>query len=268
MRPAIATMFAGLTMATLLGVPFGAWFGLLLGWRAAFWAVTVVGVAALVVLALVLPRQIGNGAATTSVRDELTALMRPQVQLGLATTALGFAGLFTVFTYIQPILMEVAGFSKTAVSPILLVFGVGLSIGNLFGGRLADRGLGRALLVTLASLIVVLLALAPAMNAQIPIVALVGFLGAAAFATAPPLQLRVLEKAGEAGRTLASSLNIAAFNIGNAFGAWVGSATIAHGAGLTALPVVAAAITALGFAVALWSLHLDRRPIRAVCEQS
>jgi len=179
-------------------------------------------------------------------------------------TVLGFAGLFTVFTYIQPILTHVTGFSEAAVSPILLVFGAGLSIGNIAGGRFADRGLPPALIGTLAGLAVVLLALAPALLFKAPAVMLVGLLRAAAFATVAPLQLRVLEKAGPAGRNLASSLNIAAFNLGNALGAWIGGVTIDHRPGLAALPLVAAAITALGLGLALWSLRLDRVRITAI----
>jgi MFS transporter, DHA1 family, inner membrane transport protein len=261
---AISTMFVGLTVATLLGVPFGAWFGLLLGWRAAFWAVAVIGVAAFVVLALFVPGDVGRAEQAAPLRDELAVLARPQVQLGLAMTVLGFAGLFTVFTYIQPILTSVTGFSAAAVSPILLVFGAGLSIGNIAGGRLADRGLARALIGTLTGLALVLVVLRPALSSMVPAVLLVGLLGVAAFATVAPLQLRVLEMAGPAGRNLASSLNIAAFNLGNALGAWVGGVTIDHGLGLGALPLVAAAITVLGLGVALWSLRLERTLIPVI----
>jgi MFS transporter, DHA1 family, inner membrane transport protein len=255
---AISTMFVGLTVATLLGVPFGAWFGLLLGWRAAFWAVAAIGVVAFAVLAIFVPGDVGRDDKPVPLRDELAVIARPQVQLGLAMTVFGFAGLFTVFTYIQPILTGITGFSKGAVSPILLVFGAGLSIGNIVGGRLADRGLARALIGTLAGLVVVLVILAPALSTMVPTVLLVGLLGAAAFATVAPLQLRVLEQAGTAGQSLASSLNIAAFNLGNALGAWIGGVTIDHGPGLAALPLVAAAVTTLGLGIALWSLRLDR----------
>lgn len=255
---AISTMFVGLTVATLLGVPFGAWFGLLLGWRAAFWAVAAIGVVAFAVLAIFVPGDVGCDDKPVPLREELAVIARPQVQLGLAMTVFGFAGLFTVFTYIQPILTGITGFSKGAVSPILLVFGAGLSIGNIAGGRLADRGLARALIGTLAGLVVVLVILAPALSTMVPTVLLVGLLGAAAFATVAPLQLRVLEQAGTAGQSLASSLNIAAFNLGNALGAWIGGVTIDHGPGLAALPLVAAAVTTLGLGIALWSLRLDR----------
>ncbi|MCA1415605.1 MFS transporter [Bradyrhizobium sp. NBAIM20] len=260
---AIATMFIGLTVATLLGVPFGAWLGLMLGWRAAFWAVTVIGVIAFSVVAALVPGHVGDGDKPISLAEEVAVLGRPQVLLGLAMTVFGFAGLFVVFTYIQPILTRFTGFSEAAVSPILLVFGVGLGIGNIAGGKLADRGLARALTGTLAALAIVLLGLAAVLPIKILTVALILLLGTAAFATVAPLQLRVLEAAGPSGRTLASSLNIAAFNLGNALGAWAGGVTIDRGLGLSALPLVAAGITAIGLVLALWSLRLDRAPATA-----
>lgn len=255
---AISTMFIGLTVATLLGVPFGAWFGLMLGWRAAFWAVTLIGVIAFAVVAALVPGHVGNGDKPISLAEEVAVLGRPQVLLGLAMTVFGFAGLFVVFTYIQPILTRFTGFSEAAVSPILLVFGVGLAIGNVAGGKLADRGLARALIGTLAALAIVLVGLAAVLSIKILAIALILLLGVAAFATVAPLQLRVLEAAGSSGRTLASSLNIAAFNLGNALGAWAGGITIDRGLGLSALPLVAAGITAIGLVLALWSLRLDR----------
>jgi DHA1 family inner membrane transport protein len=260
---AISTMFIGLTVATLLGVPFGAWLGLLLGWRAAFWTVAVIGVIAFAILAVFVPGNVGQDDKPTSLRDEVAVLAQPQLLLGLAITVFGFGGLFTVFTYIQPILTRISGFSQSAVSPILLVLGAGLAIGNVMGGRFADRGLTRALIGTLAGLAIVLVVLAPALGMKIPTVLLMGLLGVAAFATVAPLQLRVLEKTGSAGQNLASSLNIAAFNLGNALGAWAGGVTIDAGLGFAALPLVAAAITLVGLGVALWSVHLDRRPVSA-----
>jgi len=263
---AISTMFIGLTVATLLGVPFGAWFGLMLGWRAAFWAVTVIGVIAFAVVAALVPGHVGNGGKPISLAEEVAVLGRPQVLLGLAMTVFGFAGLFAVFTYIQPILTRFTGFSEAAVSPILLVFGIGLAIGNVAGGKLADRGLTLALIGTLAALAIVLLGLAAVMSIKSLAIALILLLGIAAFATVAPLQLRVLEASGPNGRTLASSLNIAAFNLGNALGAWAGGVTIDRGLGLSALPLIAAGITAIGLVLALWSLRLDRRPDAvAVC---
>jgi DHA1 family inner membrane transport protein len=259
---AIAAMFTGLTVATLLGVPFGAWLGLAYGWRSTFWAVAAVGVVAALVLALLVPRDHGT-PEPAPLREELAVLRRPQVLLGLLMTVFGYAGVFVVFTYIQPILTSISGFPEAAVSPILLVFGVGLGLGNLLGGRLADRGLVPAVLGTLAVLALVLAAMPLALPYQTAAVIFVGLLGGAAFATVAPLQLRVLEQAGNAGQTLASSLNIAAFNLGNALGAWLGGVTIDHGPGLGSISLVASAVTVLGLGVAIWSVRLERCTIDA-----
>lgn len=255
---AIAMMFTGLTAATLLGVPFGAWLGLDYGWRSTFWAVAAVGVLATIVLTVFVPNT-RERSQTPPLRDELAVLARPQVLLGLLMTVLGYAGVFAVFTYIQPILTRITGFSDAAVSPILLVFGAGMAIGNILGGRIADKRLVPALIGTLATLAAVLILMTPALQAKIPAVVAIGLFGAAAFATVAPLQLRVLEKAGGAGQSLASSLNIAAFNLGNALGAWTGGLVIDFGPGLSALTWVAALITLTGLATALWSVRLDRR---------
>ncbi len=255
---AIAIMFTGLTAATLLGVPFGAWLGLEFGWRSTFWAVTGIGVLATIILSIFVPSS-KETEAPGRLRDEVATLARPQVLMGLAMTVLGFAGVFAVFTYIQPILTQVTGFSKEAVSPILLVFGGGLAVGNLLGGRLADRRLMPAVLGTLAALAVVLGLMTFGIHSKVATVAFAGLLGVAAFATVAPLQLRVLEKAGGAGQSLASSLNIAAFNLGNALGAWLGGVVIASALGLEALTWVAALVTVAGLLIALASRRMDRR---------
>lgn len=237
---AIAIMFTGLTVANIAGVPFGTWLGQEYGWRTTFWAVAVVGIAALAVLAIFLPRD-NSEPEPQNWRSDLATMGRPQVLAGLAITVLGYAGVFTVFTYIAPLLTQVTGFSDAAVSPILLVFGGGLIIGNLVGGRLADRNLERSILLTLLALSLSLLVMAFVLPEKGWMVAMVGLVGAAGFATVAPLQMRVLEKAEGAGQALASSFNIAAFNLGNAIGAWGGGLAIDHGPGLSALPLVAAA---------------------------
>jgi DHA1 family inner membrane transport protein len=259
---AIAIMFTGLTAATLLGVPAGAWLGMQFGWRATFWAVTLIGAAAFAVIATFVPNARSGtdeaAAAPAALREELAVLARPQVLRGLAMTVLGFAGVFTVFTYIQPLLLRVTGVSESAVSPILLVMGGGLAVGNLLGGRLADRAPMRAVLATLAALAVVFAAMHWMVESPWSAVLFVALLGIAAFATVAPMQLRVLEQAAGAGQNLASSLNIAAFNLGNALGAWAGGVTVERGPGLQSLGWVAAAITLAGLAIALWSRAADR----------
>ena len=181
--------------------------------------------------------------------------------MGLLMTVLGFGGMFTVYTYIQPLLTDVAGFAESAVSPILLVFGVGMIVGNLLGGKFADRSLMPALLGTLATLTLVMGLMTFALHSQWAMVLFVGLLGAAAFATVSPLQLWVLQKA-EGAQSLASSLNIGAFNLGNAFGAWLGGAVIMHGAGLGALTWVGALVPLSALLVALYSVSLQKRSDR------
>ncbi|SFL06736.1 MFS transporter [Azotobacter beijerinckii] len=253
---AIAAMFTGLTVANILGVPFGTWLGQALGWRATFWAVTGVGVVALLVLQLYVPADRHRPEAADW-RGDLKAMARRPVLLGLLTTVLGYAGVFAVFTYIAPLLTHVTGFDKAAVSPILLVFGAGLVVGNLLGGRLADRHLQPTLLGSLMALVAVLGLMTWALHQQALAVIFVGLLGASAFATVPALQMWVLEKAQGAGQSLASSFNIAAFNLGNALGAWLGGLVIVHGPGLAALTWVAALIPLAALIVALVALRLE-----------
>jgi DHA1 family inner membrane transport protein len=260
-------MFTGLTLATLLGVPAGTWLGHLAGWRATFWAVAAIGVVALVVIAALVPAE-RQRQQPTPLRAELQAIAQPTVLLGLATTVLGFGGVFTVFTFVQPLLTRVSGFADSAVSPLLLVLGVGLIVGNLLGGRLADRRLAAALVGSLLALAMVLALAGVALHAKLPAMLAMGLFGIAAFATVAPLQLWVLHKAAGAPN-LASSLNIGAFNLGNALGAWLGGVVIDHGPGLAAVPYAGALLTLAGAAVALAGLRADRpAPVRlATCER-
>ncbi|GGD36966.1 MFS transporter [Pseudoxanthomonas indica] len=254
---AISIMFTGLTVATLLGVPAGAWLGLHHGWRATFWAVAAMGVVATLVIAWLVPSE-KRDANPPAFAAELRAIARPQVLLGLLMTVLGFGGMFTVYTYIQPLLTQVTGFADAAVSPILLVFGVGMIVGNLLGGRFADRRLSAALLSTLLGLALVMGLMSFALHSRVAMIVFTGLLGAAAFATVSPLQLWVLKQAG-AAQSLASSLNIGAFNLGNALGAWLGGVVIAHGAGLTRLTWVGALVPLSAFVVALIAVRVQGR---------
>jgi DHA1 family inner membrane transport protein len=253
---ALALVFTGLTLANVMGVPFGTWLGQHLGWRSTFWAVSVIGVVAMAAIAALVPPSRDDHRANFA--QELRTLGRPQVLLGFLMTVLGFGGVFTAFTYIAPLLTQLAGFPEVAVSPILLLFGVGLVVGNTLGGKYTDRGLMRALIVSLVLLAVVLGVFTFTVHSQVGAVITIALFGAAGFAVVPPLQMRVLEKASGAP-SLASAFNIAAFNLGNAAGAWLGGITIDHGPGLGALPWVAALMTVGGLLVALYSRRLDRR---------
>ncbi|WP_349365974.1 MFS transporter [Nitratireductor rhodophyticola] len=264
---AIAIMFTGLTVANILGVPFGTWLGQAFGWRSTFWAVTLVGLAALAIIAAFVPRDDASAGEDDS-GNTLAVLARPQVLLGLLTTVLSWVGVFAAFTYIAPILTRITGFSESAVSPILLVFGGGLIAGNLIGGKFADRWLGPAVLGSLALLSAVLFAMSFAVHEKVAAVIAIGVFGAAAFATVPPLQMWVLEKAEGAGQGLASSFNIAAFNLGNATGAWLGGMVIDHGPGLGAVIWIAGLVPMAAFAVAFAAQRMEhRRTTReAVCD--
>jgi DHA1 family inner membrane transport protein len=255
---AIAVMFTGLTVANILGVPFGTWLGQGYGWRSTFSAVTLVGLVAFAIIALLVPKD-KTAPAASNLRNDLAVLARPEVLMGLLTTVLSWVGVFAVFTYIAPILIRISGFSESAVSPILLVFGGGLVVGNLLGGQLADRWLIPALLGSLLTLAAVLLLMTFAAHNQTAAVVFVALLGAAAFATVPPLQMWVLERAAGAGQSLASSFNIAAFNLGNAIGAWLGGFVIDHGLGLGAVPWVAALVPLAAAIVAAFAIYSDRR---------
>ena len=260
---AIAYMFTGLTVANIAGVPFGTWLGQAFGWRATFWAVTGIGVLAVAVLGALLPPS--EAPDESNWRADLKALRRAPVLLGVATTALGFAGVFTVFTYIAPLLTQVAKIPERYVSPLLLVFGTGLIVGNLAGGRLADRWLRTSLLTSLAVLAIVLLAMGFMIRAPATAVMAVALLGVAGFATVPPLQMWVLEKAAGAGQALASSMNIAAFNLGNAVGAAAGGLALAHGLSLLQLPLIAAAFPLLALGAA-WLSMTVAQSVRATPE--
>ncbi|CCH29051.1 MFS transporter [Actinosynnema sp. NPDC047251] len=244
---AIALMFTGLTVANVLGVPMGTALGQSFGWRSTFWAVTALGVLGLIgIIALVPPQPASDG-----LRGELEVFRRPGLWLALGTTALGFGAVFASFTYIAPMMTEVAGFSPGAVTWLLVLFGAGLCVGNVLGGRAADRSLMPSLYAILALLVVVLVAFVFTAQSQLLGAVTIALLGVVGFATVAPLQTRVLQQA-EGAPALASAANIAAFNLGNAAGAWLGGVAIDAGFGYTAPNWVAAlmALGALGVALA------------------
>lgn len=255
---AIAVMFTGLTLANILGVPIGTWFGQQAGWRMTFWAVATIGVLAFTVILVLVPSDRAP-PRPSGWQADLKAVCRVPVLFVLLTTVLGFAGVFALFTYIVPMLTQVSAHPDSAVSPILLVFGGGLVLGNLIGGRLADVRLRTTLLSSMAALGMVLAAMSLGFDNPIASVVLTGLLGAAGFATVPPLQSWIMSTTNGAGESLAASLNIAAFNLGNALGAWIGGIVISQEAGLKALPLAAAAFPALAILVALLAFALERR---------
>lgn len=244
---AVAIMFTGLTASNVLGVPFGTFLGQAFGWRSTFWAITIIGVIAFVGIALLVPNL--RRETPPSLSQELSAFRSGQVWLSLAVTVLGFGGMFGAFTYIAFTLTEVSGFDAPAVPWLLVVFGVGLFIGNHVGGRLAARSIDGTLIAVLVGLTLVLAVFAlVAANPVLTVVSLV-LMGGFGFATVPPLQTRIMQYASTAP-TLASGANIAAFNLGNALGAWIGGLTIAAGLGFTS-PLWSGALVTVGAVVVM-----------------
>ena len=254
---AIAMMFAGLTAANVLGVPFGTFLGQSYGWRSAFWAITVIGIVALIGIAALVPRETGIGEES-DLRRELRAFRSPQVWLSIATTVLGFGGMFGAFTYIAFTLTDVSGFASSSVPWLLVLFGGGLFIGNYLGGKAADRNLTATLLTLLGALTVVLVFFALTAESRPATVASLVLMGAFGFATVPGLQMRVMSFAPDAP-TMASGANIAAFNLGNALGAWLGGVTISAGLGYTSPIWAGSGITVLALLVLLFATRLLRR---------
>ena len=257
---AIATMFAGLTIANVLGVPFGTFLGQQFGWRSTFWAITVIGVVALIGIATLVPSVSRPADAPESggLRTELRAFRSPQVWFSIAVTILGFGGMFGAFTYIAFTLTEVGGFASTSVPWLLVLFGGGLFVGNVLGGRAADKALTRTLITILAVLTVVLVVFALTAGSKPMTIMALFFMGAFGFATVPGLQMRIMNYAAQAP-TMASGANIAAFNVGNALGAWLGGITIAAGLGFTSPIWMGAALTVGALAVLVLATALDRR---------
>ncbi|MFB7669636.1 MFS transporter, partial [Kitasatospora sp. NPDC056138] len=253
---AIATMFTGLTIANIVGVPAGTFIGQVVGWRTTFGIVAALGVIGLLGIARLVPAMPRSEGA--HLRRELTAFRNPQVLLAMAMTVLGFGGVFAAITYIAPMMTHVAGYSDGAVTWLLVLFGVGMFLGNLLGGRFADRKLMPMLYTTLGGLAVVLALFTLTAHNKIAAAVTILLVGGLGFATVPPLQKRVLDQAHGAP-TLASAVNIGAFNLGNALAAWLGGIVIAGGLGYTAPNWVGAALAAAALVLALWSAALERR---------
>lgn len=256
---AVAAMFMGLTIANIGGVPAATWVGQQIGWRMAFAGTAVLGLAAIAALWLALPK--GEPGKMPDVKRELGVLTHPAVLLAMATTVMGAGAMFTLYTYVAPALAELTGASDGFVTLALVLIGVGFTLGNGIGGRLADWSLDGATKIFLAALAVIMFALPLLLTSHVG--AAIGLLlwGAAAFAIVPPVQMRVMEAASEAPG-LASSINVGAFNLGNALGAAVGGGVISLGLGYAAVPVAGGLLAAAGLTL-VW-LGKARSPV--ACE--
>ncbi|MCZ2495847.1 MFS transporter [Xylophilus sp. Kf1] len=257
---AVATMFMGLTIANIGGVPAATWVGQQIGWRMAFAGTAGLGLLAMAALALALPR--GAAGKMPDIRQELKVLGRPEVLMALATTVMGASAMFTLYTYVAPVLQTLTAASAGFVTLGLMLIGIGFTVGNGIGGRLADWSLDGSTRLFLGFLAVVMLALPFLLSSHAG--AVVGLLvwGAAAFALVPPVQMRVMQAAAGAPG-LASSVNVGAFNLGNALGAGVGGAVISADFGYAAVPVAGAVLAAIGLVIVLAAGALRRRAAAA-----
>lgn len=240
---AVAMMFTGLTLANVLGVPLGTALGQAAGWRSTFWAVTLIGIAALVGLLRALPHD--HDHAPASMRSEFAALRNPGLWLALSITVMFAAAMFALFTYVAPLLREVTGVSPRGVTWTLLLIGVGLTVGNVIGGRSADRRLAATLTGAFAAMALTSAALTWTSSALVPTEITLFLWAASAFALVPALQVNVVSF-GQGAPNLVSTLNIGAFNVGNALGAWIGGLVLTQGLALQHVPLAAAALAIAG----------------------
>jgi DHA1 family inner membrane transport protein len=253
---AIAVMFAGLTIANILGVPAGTELGQALGWRATFWAVVIIGIIAAAALAAWVPSRIPHQPGR--VLREFRVLGNVQVLLAMAMSALASASLFSVFTYITPLLRDVTGLTPKTAAAVLLLFGAGITVGNFVGGRLADWRLMPSLIGIFVTLTLALCTFAFTSHVALPAMVTIFIWGIIDFALVAPLQIRVVDKASDAPN-LASTLNQGAFNLGNATGAWIGGAALSLGLGYAELPWLGASLALGALVLCLISQFLERR---------
>ena len=258
---AVALMFTGLTLANVLGVPLGTWFGQLFGWRATFWGVAIVGVLAFIALIVSLP--VNKEEKPVHLASEVSALANGKLWLSLLMTVFFAAAMFALFSYIAPLLLQVTGISDRGVSWTLFLIGGGLTVGNILGGKLADWKVSFSLILSF-SLIALFSLLFSWTSHALWLAEITLFLWAmATFATVPGLQINVVRHGKEAPN-LVSTLNISAFNVGNALGAWIGGAVIGNGYGLTSVPVAAAVLAVVGLIVCLITFRNTRGQAEAV----
>ncbi|GHF82953.1 MFS transporter [Streptomyces thermodiastaticus] len=253
---AISLMFMGLTVANIVGVPAGTWIGQVAGWRVTFLIVAALGVVGLLGVAGLVPEK--GRPKTPDVRNEFAAFRKVQVWLAMAMTVLGYGGVFAAITYITPMMTQVAGYTESAVTWLLVLFGIGMFLGNLLGGKFADRALMPMLFTALGALALALLLFTVTAHDKVPAAITLCLIGALGFATVPPLQKWVLDQAS-AAPTLASAANIGAFNLGNALAAWLGGVVIDAGLGYTSPNWVGALLSGTALLLAFLAAHLDRR---------
>jgi len=250
---AIAIMFAGLTLAIVSGVPLGTYVGQNFGWRATFIGVAILGVIGATASSILIPSRIKRGTAL-KLKDQVKVIAQPSILIVLAITALGYGGTFVTFTYLATLLEHVSGFSSDMTSLLLLVYGIAIALGNIIGGKVSNQKPGRALMYMFVLQAIVLFALYFTAISQLWVVVTMFFMGVLAFANVPALQLYVVklaEKYLPGTEDVASALNIAAFNVGIAIGAYIGGMIVESRLGIAATPWVGAILVVLGFLLSI-----------------
>ncbi|MNO80649.1 Inner membrane transport protein YdhP [compost metagenome] len=257
---AISMMFSGLTVATVTGVPLGTWIGQQMGWRAAFVTIVIIGLVALIANLILVPTSLRKGVPTP-VREQVKLVTNGRLLLAFAITALGYGGTFVVFTYLSPLLHEITGFAENTVAVILLIYGVAIAIGNVIGGKMADRRPLKALFymfILQAIVLLVLMVTAPFKAAGL---ITIFFMGMLAFMNVPGLQIYVVllaERFAPGAKDVASAVNIAAFNAGIAIGAFLGG-VITESMGLIHTTWIGAVMVLAAVVLTGWSMALERK---------
>lgn len=247
---AVATMFMGLSIANIGGVPGIAWLGQQVGWRIAFFGIAILGVLALLGIALALPR--GEAGSRPNARHELRALCNIEMAVAMGTTILFASAFFSLYTYIAPVLQRVNGASNGFVTLALVLIGIGLTLGNWLGGKLADRSLDMATAVGMGSLALSMLIMPLLLGHNLPTVIILPLWAVTAFLVVPPLQMRAM-RAAEKAPSLAAAINIAGFNLGNAVGASAGGAVIGLGLGYAAVPLAGGVLAFFGLCLVIYA---------------
>jgi DHA1 family inner membrane transport protein len=252
---AVGQMFAGLTLANVLGVPAGTWIGNALGWNTTFFVISALGLVATLAIAVFVPAQGGDGSAP-NIHGQLVAFRDRNLLASLAITALGWVGFMTFYGYIAPV-ARVAGFNATDLTWVLVIVGIGLVTGNMLGGRTADANLRLSLILWPAAMIASLIVVGFAAPFKWPFLAAAFIFGIASFANVPPMQMRVM-KYGKAAPELAATANISAFNIANALGGLIGGTIVDSSFGAGVIPFAAAIVPLVAL---LFILSLERRSV-------
>ncbi|WP_010500137.1 MFS transporter [Paenibacillus elgii] len=264
---AISMMFSGLTVAIVTGVPLGTWIGQQMGWRAAFVTIAVIGLVALIANLILIPASLRKGVPTP-VREQVKLVTNGRLLLAFAITALGYGGTFVVFTYLSPLLHEITGFAESTVAVILLIYGVAIAIGNVIGGKVANRRPLKALFYMFILQAIVLLVLMVTAPFKVAGLITIFFMGLLAFMNVPGLQIYVVmlaEHFAPGAKDVASAVNIAAFNAGIAIGAYLGG-VITDSMGLIHTTWIGAIMVLAAVLLTGWSMALERKsePVRAV----